>query len=87
VTCADIPGNLWSVQCFQVEGKVMVFGSTFKIGNFLLFLVKKCVKIKSTYLREQVLGSFMKENGNRTNKYQSWSFQEYSSPFHMAKIT
>jgi hypothetical protein len=38
LACVDIPGNLWTVQCFQGEGKVMVFGATSKIGYFCCFM-------------------------------------------------
>lgn len=83
----DIPEHKRTVQRFQKESKVMVWGAISKKGKFPLFFVEKGVKINAKYYKEQVLEPFLKVHGNRMYSNQHWTFQQDSAPAHKAKVT
>ena len=82
----DIPEDLRTVERFQNENKVMIFGAISKKGKFPLKFIEIGQKINATYYKSEVLVKLVKVEGERMFGDHKWTFQQDSAPAHKAKI-
>lgn len=87
LTVEDIPEDIRTVQRFQSEDKVMIWGAISKKAKFPLFFVDRGIKIDQKFYKENILESHLKVHARSIYSNRRYTFQQDSAPAHKAKTT